>query len=174
LNVIFRGISCKVLKVMSSTDPRKSTVQLSDSALAYLNKFQINPSRVRTLSGVLPPGQPVPTRNAFLIHLGGKSVRISKSVFAIGSEPGNDLLVESDHVSRRNALINRDQNGDFWLSDLSSTNGTFVNHQPLTGKILLRNRDRIHIADQEYVFDLPGMPVPHGDVSDLMNQVKTE
>jgi len=44
----------------------------------------------------------------------------------IGRDPANDIVLEDTTVSRRHAQIER-QDGDVVLTDLGSSNGTFVN-----------------------------------------------
>ena len=53
--------------------------------------------------------------NKFPIH-GGCS---------IGRSPQNAVVLDSPKVSRRHAIINVQNVGEFWLIDLGSSNGTF-------------------------------------------------
>jgi pSer/pThr/pTyr-binding forkhead associated (FHA) protein len=62
----------------------------------------------------------------------------------IGRGEENTLVLTSDQASRRHASI-RPDSGGHQLSDLSSTNGTFVNSKPVTERRLVHG-DVIRIA----------------------------
>ncbi|MBI4703278.1 MAG: Flp pilus assembly complex ATPase component TadA [Deltaproteobacteria bacterium] len=65
---------------------------------------------------------------------------------SIGRVKGNDLLLAKGNVSKRHArLIFRD--GRFVVTDLNSTNGTYVNHRRITHATLVREGDRIYVGD---------------------------
>ncbi len=57
--------------------------------------------------------------------LWAKASRYTKSSISIGSAEGNDLVLQDDSVSRHHARIDVDE-GCLTITDLSSTNGTFV------------------------------------------------
>src|SRR5437870_4478318 len=57
----------------------------------------------------------------------------------------NSIVIEDSSISLMHAKITR-KNGDFFLKDLNSTNGTFVNGQPV-GEARLRDADRVRFAD---------------------------
>ena len=71
--------------------------------------------------------------------------------FMIGREGGVDLIVPSDRVSKVHAAIDEqtDDGETLVLRDLNSTNGTFINHQKLTGETTIEHGDVIHFADFE-------------------------
>ena len=65
---------------------------------------------------------------------------------SIGRVKGNDILLPKGNVSKRHArLIFRD--GRCIVTDLKSTNGTYVNHRRITHATLVREGDRIYIGD---------------------------
>jgi pilus assembly protein CpaF len=73
----------------------------------------------------------------------------------IGRVKGNDLLLPKGNVSKRHArLIVRD--GRYIVTDLKSTNGTYVNHRRITHATLVREGDRIYIGD--FVLRIEGGP----------------
>lgn len=49
------------------------------------------------------------------------------SSFTIGSDPACDIYVDDEYVSKRHARVWRDGDGQVWVEDLGSTNGTFLN-----------------------------------------------
>src|SRR6266566_5061794 len=76
----------------------------------------------------------------------------------IGREAAAELCLADASVSRRHSRL--EQNGDeFWLSDLQSLNGTFVNDVPIRQRALLHG-DRIRIGDTQFLFLLHEGDVP--------------
>ena len=57
---------------------------------------------------------------------------------------GNALLLDDDYVSSEHALLAW-REGRWWLSDVASTNGTFLNGQPVT-RAVLREGDVLGIG----------------------------
>lgn len=66
----------------------------------------------------------------------------------IGRSARNDLCVEDPFASRLHAEIRR-QGDYFWLSDLGSANGTYLNGERLAAQAQLHDRDRICIGETE-------------------------
>lgn len=66
----------------------------------------------------------------------------------IGRDPNLALAIVKSEVSRVHAEFFEVNNG-LYLRDLNSTNGTFVNHQPIKGEIQLRHGDVVHFASYE-------------------------
>ncbi len=79
------------------------------------------------LTGPRPDGQP-------------GEWRLNKDEYLIGREAPADLVVPMPRISRRHALITR-SGSDYYLADLNSRNGTFVNGQ-LVGAEPRRLQDR--------------------------------
>lgn len=73
--------------------------------------------------------------------------------FDIGLDPKCSIHLTDMLVSRRHAVIKTKENGDCWIEDLGSRNGTFVNGERLEGKErLLRDGDTIAVAFFEFRF----------------------
>lgn len=72
--------------------------------------------------------------------LPGKSFDLVKSLLTIGREVKNDLVVNDAEVSRQHVRLT-EQPGGYWVEDLASTNGAFVNGQRLSGPMALRSGD---------------------------------
>jgi class 3 adenylate cyclase len=65
---------------------------------------------------------------------------------SIGRSPSNQVVLPDDRVSRRHAVIHLQGVREFWLVDLGSSNGTFVNHRRVTQPIRLRDGDQIQVS----------------------------
>lgn len=74
----------------------------------------------------------------------------------IGRDPGNDLTIDDEQVSRVHAELA--PIGNAWVIDDQglSTNGTFVNGERLTDRARLTDRDLIGIGGTGILFRQPG------------------
>src|SRR5689334_7295538 len=64
----------------------------------------------------------------------------------VGRVQGNDLMLPKGNVSKRHArLLFRD--GRFIVTDLKSTNGTYVNGRKIAQATIVREGDKIYIGD---------------------------
>jgi hypothetical protein len=69
----------------------------------------------------------------------------------IGRAPHNDLLLDDAYVSSKHASVDYDRDG-LVLSDLGSTNGTYVNERPIDGPTRLKRGDVVQIGG--FVFEV--------------------
>jgi class 3 adenylate cyclase len=69
-----------------------------------------------------------------------------KNRCAIGRQPDNDLVLETTALSRHHALIARGPAG-YTLTDLHSSNGTYLNREAVTRSAVLRDADEIRFGD---------------------------
>ena len=84
----------------------------------------------------------------------GDEYVVRKPVTLIGRNESCDLIVSDPLVSRRHCQILWD--GVYCtVEDLGSTNGTYVNGQPLTAVYALRPGDRLQVADVVFNFADP-------------------
>jgi EAL domain-containing protein (putative c-di-GMP-specific phosphodiesterase class I) len=70
--------------------------------------------------------------------------------FSVGRDVGNQLTVHALGLSRRHAEITRDPSGQLCVTDLQSTNGTFVNRERINGSAPLSANDIIHFGNAEF------------------------
>jgi hypothetical protein len=78
---------------------------------------------------------------------------VRKSAVTLGRGEQNDIVITNSSVSGRHAELHRTREGNFRLSDLGSTNGTFVNDSRITA-IDLKDGDLVEIAEVRLQFKL--------------------
>jgi pilus assembly protein CpaF len=72
----------------------------------------------------------------------------------VGRVQGNDLMLPKGNVSKRHArLLFRD--GRFIVTDLKSTNGTYVNGRKIAQATIVREGDKIYVGDFVLRVELP-------------------
>jgi hypothetical protein len=74
----------------------------------------------------------------------------------IGRDPACDLTLDDKTVSARHARL-RYHHSQWWLEDLGSTNGTFLNEEPVKAPVVLTGGDVVR-------FGSLAMEVKEGDV----------
>lgn len=86
-----------------------------------------------------------------------QTVQINKVPYRIGRNPnGTDLCIsDNDAISGHHAEITH-QDGGYYITDLCSTNHTFLDGEELIGNVphLLSNGMKIVIADEELIFTI--------------------
>jgi hypothetical protein len=81
----------------------------------------------------------------------GKQFGLRRGRNTVGRDPGEvDIVLEESTVSGEHASI-RFQNGQFYVTDLDSTNGTRVNNR-LVQRQMLMNGDVLHFGNARMVF----------------------
>ncbi len=79
-------------------------------------------------------------------HGEGKDIPLIGDRFVMGRNPDCAIIIPVTSVSREHAFILKVQ-GQFFLEDNKSRNGTFLNDQQITGRVPLKNNDQIRICD---------------------------
>ena len=82
-------------------------------------------------------------QNAYLI-LGGQVFQLTAPITNIGRRLSNQLVIENKHISRVHAQI-RTVRGRYFIVDLKSTGGTFVNGKRIE-QAMLHHGDKISLA----------------------------
>ncbi len=69
----------------------------------------------------------------FVFSPGGSRTRVALASlpFRIGRQQDNDLVLRDNRISRNHAVIDADKD-EYFIEDLGSANGTFLNGQRLT------------------------------------------
>jgi adenylate cyclase len=71
---------------------------------------------------------------------------------SIGRATLNTVVVDSAKVSRLHAIIHSERPGVFWLVDLGSSNGSFLNKRRIHEPTRLRDSDQITIGGNTFIF----------------------
>ena len=81
------------------------------------------------------------------------------SSLSIGRSPQCTVVLDEDSmVSRKHALVQREDSGQYYLSDLGSRNGTTCNGLPVTSPVALADGDSFTIGSHRFVFHRPVDP----------------
>jgi ABC transport system ATP-binding/permease protein len=103
-----------------------------------------------------------------------REILLSQSEFLIGRGADCDLRLRAPRVSRHHCLI-RTQAGAVTLSDLGSSNGTFINGQRLTSQTALKSGDLVQVGDFSFVVEVgegPSEPRPPKAADSMARTVK--
>ena len=73
-----------------------------------------------------------------------------KDEVTLGRGEDNDLVIPHASVSRAHARLMR-RNGVFELTDLNSTNGSYVNEQPVHGSVQVISGNQVRLGDVRFV-----------------------
>lgn len=69
----------------------------------------------------------------------------------IGRDSDNDITIVSEYISRHHAQVVMDHDSRYWVKDLNSTNGVYVNRHKIQ-RCMLNDGDRIALGYHELVF----------------------
>ncbi len=94
-------------------------------------------------------GRPMPSSFRFCDECGNPLTQVAgaRRRVRVGRGPDNDLVVPQSHpgVSRNHANFTL-EGGQIFLEDLGSPNGTFLNGQPVRGRVAITMRDHIQLG----------------------------
>jgi two-component system, cell cycle response regulator len=71
--------------------------------------------------------------------------------YVVGRETKADLVIPRDSVSRQHAQLVCDSGGNWWVQDLGSTNGTFINEEAVERRVLA-DGDQLRFGDAIFKF----------------------
>jgi pSer/pThr/pTyr-binding forkhead associated (FHA) protein len=81
---------------------------------------------------------------------GGQPIPITADL-TVGRAENCGLRIVEGGLSREHALLSVSE-GSVWLSDLGSTNGTFVNDVRITSKVQLKPNDVVRFDEEQFLF----------------------
>ncbi|MGB0560941.1 MAG: FHA domain-containing protein [Spirulinaceae cyanobacterium] len=86
--------------------------------------------------------------------LAGQTQKIfqPQGIWTMGRGAANALTVLDEHLSRHHAAIQYITTQGFFIHDLQSTNGTFLNQEPVAAPIQIREGDRLRVGSTVFSF----------------------
>lgn len=83
-----------------------------------------------------------------VIHADGQKprrVRVMSDALVIGRAPECELAIDDTYVSQQHARVFA-KGGKWYVEDLGSTNGTFVNDQRLSSPAMVQSGDKVRVG----------------------------
>jgi hypothetical protein len=138
-------------KVILADDPAVS--RRSIQVVAEMSSEESGDTQQMTVPVTTPGPRTSRARQATLLlqtPSGAQQIELQQTLITIGRGLGNDIILEDSRVSRHHAQL-RYRQRRFWISDLGSTNGTFVNGAPISEKAL-HDGDLVSLGGLELTF----------------------
>lgn len=73
----------------------------------------------------------------------------------LGRAPTSQVVLKDDRASRRHALVHAQEQHEYWLVDLGSSNGTLLNGRRVSQPTRLRDGDELELGSSRYMFRQP-------------------
>jgi pSer/pThr/pTyr-binding forkhead associated (FHA) protein len=109
---------------------------------------------------------PINNTGPFLTDPNGQEHHLSGQVATLGRAMECDIVIASKSISRENTRIRLD--GRHWfVEDLGSTNGTYLNGERIISSMKLRDGDSITVGDMAFSFHDPDTTTRENPVPDL-------
>jgi hypothetical protein len=108
--------------------------------------------------------------NVFLVSLtSGQKIGLAKNDTVIGRNKNSDITLPDEHISRRHCKITR-KGLSFYLTDLDSSNGTFLNGDKVSSTMRLRNNDTISLGEKVASFKFHKRYLNHDSVRNAISK----
>ena len=146
-------------------DPETGEVLHEAGTLLTKDILDSLPESVR--SGKFTVETPLMTNDDLLFTF-GKEIELNKERTSIGRKPNNDIQIDNLAISGQHAVITCILN-DAFLEDQNSTNGTYVNGQPVK-KHVLQHNDAIELGKYRIKYIVEAVQ-PGKAASDMIDTV---
>lgn len=92
---------------------------------------------------------------------GNQKVGLENGImWKIGRGEQNNVILADEWVSRNHAILQRTEAGDYYLIDMGSRNGSFVNGVRVSIPMVLKDGDRISFGEYQLTFRCQDRPAP--------------
>jgi len=96
----------------------------------------------------------LPRTVCIIVQKTGQRVPLKNRKVKIGRGPSNQVIIPDDTFTSRNHAWITFEDGEFWLEDLGSTNGTLLNGHPVVKRQVLSSGDKIRVGHTELTFEI--------------------
>ena len=121
---------------LNSHENRIEEVPLKKDETIYLATYKLNTNRIlRLING---------EEQLQKVTVGGEKV-------LLGRNPTADIVIDNPNISLNHAEIVK-ENGIYYIYDLDSTNGTFINDKRVTKKEIVQEGDKITLGLYSFIF----------------------
>lgn len=124
-------------------------------SLEHVNDHAIVHETVRYVQGIVQGDQIYLITN--LVQGGTRSLYQPQGVWLLGRDRTAAIQIADKRLSRRHAAIQYIPNQGFYLVDLNSTNGSFVNGELVRHSMRLKDGDRIRLGSMAFNFFVCGV-----------------
>jgi len=152
------------------SDPVAVALKFGFLAVLYLFLFWVARSALRELRGTASPAPEATgfysvddrrgpgVSDAWLVVQTGGGLDAGERFdlfggVTVGRSPDADVRIEDRYASQIHLRI-CSRGGSYYVEDMNSTNGTFLNGAQLEGAAELQHLDRVQIGDTEFRFEL--------------------
>lgn len=116
------------------------------AVVVWMEARELAHATTRRISPVAPQkSRRIPAALVLLEGVGPQSVDLVPPETLLGRDASCHVPIPDSSVSHRHARVYH-SDGEWFVEDLGSTNGTFVNDRPLTRPIVLRPTDTLSIG----------------------------
>jgi FHA domain len=151
------------------TDPVAVALKFGFLAVLYLYLLWVARSALRELRGTAAPapeatgyhsvsGSEPAGADAWLVVEAGGGLEKGERIdlfggVSIGRSPEADVRIEDRFASQIHARI-YPRRGNYYVEDMNSTNGTFLNSSRVKGEARLEPMDQVQIGDTEFRLEI--------------------
>ena len=123
---------------LNSYDNRIEKTLLNRDDIVYLSTYKLNTNRIFNLINGEEKLQ---------------KVTINKNEILLGRDPKSDIFIDTPNISFNHAKIIKESNY-YYIYDLNSTNGTFVNEKLIRNKEIVKDGDKITLGLYSFIFNI--------------------
>src|SRR5947209_5776758 len=80
------------------------------------------------------------------------------NTWSIGRSEQSTVLIADERVSRHHAMIQRVETGEYYLIDMGSRNGSYVNRHRVSTPVILNDGDNIALGEYQLRFQYRSHP----------------
>ncbi|WP_182112576.1 MULTISPECIES: FHA domain-containing protein [unclassified Actinotalea] len=124
-----RIVNRRLRRGTAAVAPRPAPAVATDAKAAPFPRREVTPRRLVVTAGPLR----------------GTTLPLGSSAILIGRAPSCTLVLDDDYSSSRHARV-FPQDGEWWVEDLGSTNGTFLGREKVTAPTPVRAGAQIKVG----------------------------